>query len=88
VRFCTARDAEDIRGGSNHSLGKEKPDRQVVVGAWCSHDHCKPFTVTLVYVGHMIFRKQVLRASHADGIRRERRGCSALRSVPAINDLP
>jgi len=27
------------------------------------------------------------RASHADRIRRERCGCSALRSVPAINDL-
>jgi len=41
-----------------------------------------------VFVGHMIFRKQVLRASHADRINRERCGCSALRSVPAINDLP
>jgi hypothetical protein len=41
-----------------------------------------------VFVGHMIFRKQVLRTSHADRIRRERCGCSALRSVPAINNLP
>ena len=41
-----------------------------------------------VFVGHMIFRKQVLRASHAHGIRRERCGCSALRSVPAINNFP
>src|ERR1051326_4348764 len=41
-----------------------------------------------VFVGHMIFRKQVLRASHADRIRRERCGCSALHSVPAINKLP
>ena len=40
------------------------------------------------FVGHTIFRKQVLRASHADRIRRERRVCSALRSVLAINDLP
>jgi hypothetical protein len=40
------------------------------------------------FVGHTIFRKQVLRASHADRIRREHCVCSALRSVPAINDLP
>jgi hypothetical protein len=40
-----------------------------------------------VFVGHMIFRKQVLRTSHADRIRREHCGCSALRSVPAINNL-
>ena len=40
------------------------------------------------FVGHMIFRKQVLRANHADRIRRERCGCRALRSVPAINNLP
>jgi hypothetical protein len=41
-----------------------------------------------VFVGHMIFRKQVLRTGHADRIRRKRCGCSALRSVPAINNLP
>jgi hypothetical protein len=40
------------------------------------------------FVGDMIFRTQVLRVSHADRIRRERCGCSALHSVPAINDLP
>ena len=40
-----------------------------------------------VFVGHMISRKQVLRTGHADRIRRKRCGCSALRSVPAINDL-
>jgi hypothetical protein len=40
------------------------------------------------FVGHMILWKQVRRASHADGIRRERCGCIALRSVPTINDLP
>jgi hypothetical protein len=39
-------------------------------------------------VRHTIFRTQVLRTSHADRIRRERCGCSALRSVPAINNLP
>jgi hypothetical protein len=37
--------------------------------------------------GSVIFWKQVLRASHADRIKRERCGCIALRSVPAINDL-
>jgi hypothetical protein len=37
------------------------------------------------FVGHMIFRKQVRRASHADRIRRERGECSALRSVPLTN---
>jgi hypothetical protein len=37
----------------------------------------------------VIFWKQVLRASHAaDRSKRERCGCIALRSVPAINDLP
>ena len=38
-------------------------------------------------VTSVIFRKQVLRASRADRIERERCGCIALRSVPAINDL-
>ena len=41
-----------------------------------------------VFLGHMIFRKQVLRTGHADRIRRERCRCSALLSVPAINNLP
>jgi len=37
---------------------------------------------------HTIFRKQALRASHADRIKRERCVCGARRSVPAINGLP
>ena len=41
-----------------------------------------------VFVGHMISRKQVLRTGHADRIRRERCGCSALRGVPAIHNFP
>ena len=39
------------------------------------------------FVGHMIFRKQVLRASHADRIRRVRLAY-AVRCAGSINELP
>jgi hypothetical protein len=40
-----------------------------------------------VFVGHMIFWKQVLKTSHADRIRRERCGFTTPRSVLATDDV-
>jgi hypothetical protein len=44
--------------------------------------------VSIKFAGHMIFRKQVLRANHADRIRRERTDAARCAAFPAINDLP